>query len=214
MTLQVKQEDVDAVEAAIVKAEKQTCVEFFAVLADRSDDYQFVAGFFVAVWLFIAGLIFALFARLYWIDISALAMAGIELAAFLLVYSGVHTFPGLAIRLVPKWLRFKRAHANAAQQFLAHGISDTSDRNGVLIFVSLEEHYAEIMADSGVAGKTEQSFWDEAVAILIKHAKAGEVGTGYVVTIDLLGVQLAPIFPPGKKVEVGLDDKLVLLSSD
>lgn len=214
MTLDLGKQDFEAVAKAIGQAEKQTSVEFFAVLAEQSDDYHFVAGFFASLWLFLFGLIYALLAKLYWFDISVLMFAGLQLACFLAANMIVRTFPNFAIRLVPKSVRFKRAHANAVQQFLAHGISATSARNGVLIFVSVAEHYAEILADSGIAEKTDQSFWDEAVKKLIYHTKSGEITTGYTVTIELLAEQLAPSFPSSNRKAGGLDDRLVVLSSD
>lgn len=214
MKLDLNKQDFDAVTAAIGKAEKQTSVEFFAVLAERSDDYRFVAGFLSAVWLFLAGLIYVIIANLYWLDVSLLMYAGVQMAIFLAVNTFIRFRPGSAIKIVPKEIRFRRAHANAVQQFLAHGISNTSSRNGVLIFVSMAEHYAEILADSGIAEKTEQSFWDDAVAKLIAHAKSDEISKGYTETIDLLADQMAPIFPPTKKKSTGLDDRLVLLSPD
>lgn len=214
MALDLDKQDFEKVEAAIIAAEKQTSVEFFAVLAERSDDYHYVAGFFASLWLFLFSLLYALLAKLYWVDISLVMFAGSQLACFLAANFIVRTFPGLAIRLVPKSVRFRRAHANAVQQFLAHGISDTSARNGVLIFISVAEHYAEILADHGIAEKTEQSFWDGAVKKLISHTKSGEIAAGYAVTIDMLGEKLTPIFPPSKKKINGLDDKLVVPSSD
>lgn len=214
MTLKLEKADFDAVADAIGEAEKQTSVEFFAVLTKRSDDYQFVAGFFTALGLFVGGLLYVVIARLYWLDVSLLTFSGIELALFVVANMIFRLKPGLAILLVPKAIRFRRAHANAVQQFLAHGISDTSARNGVLIFVSMDEHYAEILADRGVIAKTEQSFWDEAVAKLIAHAKSGEITMGYTQSIELLAIQLAPIFPASEKKHAGLDDRLVVLSTN
>lgn len=214
MTLKLEKADFDAVADAIGKAEERTSVEFFAVLTKRSDDYQFVAGFFMALGLFVGGLLYVVIARLYWLDVSLLTFSGIELALFVVANMIFRLKPGLAILLVPKAIRFRRAHANAVQQFLAHGISDTSARNGVLVFVSMDEHYAEILADRGVIAKTEQSFWDEAVAKLIAHAKSGEITLGYTQSIELLAIQLTPIFPAFEKKQAGLDDRLVVLSTN
>lgn len=214
MALDMEKQDFDAVETAIAAAEKQTSVEFFAVLAERSDDYRFVAGFFASLWLFVFGLIYALVARIYWYDVTALMLAAMLLGGFL-SFNMIFRFNlSLAMRFVPKSVRFRRARANAAQQFLAHGISGTSERNGVLIFVSMAEHYAEILADSGIAEKTEQSFWDDAVAKLVNHAKTGDISSGYVSTLELLAQQLSPKFPPNNRNTTGLDNKIVVLSSN
>ena len=44
-------------------------------------------------------------------------------------------------------------HAEAMNQFLTHGIHLTEHRTGVLIFASVAERYAEIIADSGINAK-------------------------------------------------------------
>jgi uncharacterized membrane protein len=51
----------DAVEGAIFDAEKFTSAEFFAVLAQRSDDYRFFAYGFFAFWIFLVSSLFAFF---------------------------------------------------------------------------------------------------------------------------------------------------------
>jgi len=38
---------------------------------------------------------------------------------------------------------------------------------GVLIFVSLAEHYARIVADDGIASKVDQSVWQDAIDTLL-----------------------------------------------
>ena len=39
------------------------------------------------------------------------------------------------------------------------GLARKKDRNGVLIFVSLAERYARIIADEGIAARVPQSQW-------------------------------------------------------
>jgi len=47
------------------------------------------------------------------------------------------------------------AHAEAMHQFLAQGIHLTERRTGVLIFASVAERYAEIVADNGINAKVQ-----------------------------------------------------------
>ena len=55
--------------------------------------------------------------------------------------------PALRFRLVPSG-EARRAHSTAMRQFWAQRLNKTQKRTGVLIFVSLAEHYAEIIADA------------------------------------------------------------------
>jgi putative membrane protein len=76
----------------------------------------------------------------------------LQLAAFIVV-ALVLSLPMIRFRIVPKRRMWRRAHAEAMHQFLAQGIHLTEHRTGVLIFASVAERYAEIVADSGINAK-------------------------------------------------------------
>ena len=61
----------------------------------------------------------------------------------------------------------------AMRQFFAQGLHKTENRTGVLIFASVAERYAEIVADAGINAKVTPEVWDQAVAALIAGIKAG-----------------------------------------
>ena len=60
---------------------------------------------------------------------------------------------GVRYRIVPRGDARARAHQEALRQFGAHGLQHTERRTGVLIFVSVAERYAEMIADAGIARK-------------------------------------------------------------
>lgn len=197
--------DHENITAAIRAAEKKTSGEIYAVVAHQSDDYFFVSGFIAGVWSLVLGLIVSLALP----DIRAIELAialVASLASFLLVF---HFFPEWRLLFVPKSLGYRRASANAVRQFLAHGIHATSDRSGILIFVSLAERYAEVVADEGINSKVPQEEWNEMVATLTKHAAKGELAAGYLEAIEQAGALLASNFPPVKGQKSELDDRLV-----
>ena len=66
------------------------------------------------------------------------------------------------------------------EQFLAHGLHTTEARTGVLIFVSLAERYAEIVADAGIAAKVDQAVWDASIAALLADIRDGRLADGLV----------------------------------
>jgi putative membrane protein len=51
------------------------------------------------------------------------------------------------------------AHRVATEQFSIRGIARKKDRSGILIFVSLAERYARIIADEGIAATVPQLQW-------------------------------------------------------
>jgi putative membrane protein len=95
------------------------------------------------------------------------------------------------------------------QQFFAHGLHHTQNRTGVLIFASVAERYAEIVADAGINEKVTPHVWDQAVAALIAGIKQGRAADGFVAAIEQCGAVLAEHFPPGALNRDELPDKLV-----
>lgn len=196
---------------AIRLAEEKTDGEIYAVLARRSDDYFFAAGFVAACGVIIAAIIAALLAHWYWFDLSLPVFGLAILAAFVSVWLVLLLVPGLRIRLVPHGIRYRRAHLNAVQQFLARNVHVTADRTGVLLFVSLAERYAEVVADAGINARVEQEEWNDIVATLTHHASRQAVADGFVAAIGKAGGLLARHFPPTEGKPNELSDHLVEL---
>ena len=106
-------------------------------------------------------------------------------------------------------LRDIRAHDNALKQFLARNVHRTSARTGVLIFVSIAERYAEVVADAGINSKVGQHVWDGVVRELTKHAGDDRLADGFVNAIGAVGAVLAEHFPVTEGDTNELDDHLV-----
>ncbi|ABS13803.1 MULTISPECIES: TPM domain-containing protein [Brucella/Ochrobactrum group] len=204
-------EDHARIAEAIRKAEAETSGEIYAVLARSSDDYFFAAGFVATCGILIASVIAAFLAHWYWFDIR-LPMFGLAvLAAFLTAMLVLWFFPAIRMLLVPRRIRYKRAHLNALQQFLARNVHITEHRTGILLFVSMAEHYAEVIADAGIHARVEQDEWNAIVATLIHHASRAQVAEGFVLAIGQAGVLLEKHFPAGPDNINELDDHLIEL---
>jgi putative membrane protein len=81
------------------------------------------------------------------------------------------------------------------EQFAIRGIARKKDRSGILIFVSLAERYARIVADDGIAARVPQAEWQGAVDALVAHCSGGRVADGFISAIDTCGGVLATHFP-------------------
>jgi len=204
-------EDHARIAEAIRKAETETSGEIYAVLARSSDDYFFAAGFVATCGILIASVIAAFLAHWYWFDIR-LPMFGLAvLAAFVTAMLVLWFFPAIRMMLVPRRIRYKRAHLNALQQFLARNVHITEHRTGILLFVSMAEHYAEVIADAGIHARVEQDEWNAIVATLIHHASRAQVAEGFVLAIGQAGLLLEKHFPAGADNINELDDHLIEL---
>ncbi|MBB3218543.1 putative membrane protein [Ochrobactrum sp. RC6B] len=204
-------EDHARITEAIRKAEAETSGEIYAVLARSSDDYFFAAGFVATCGILLASVVVAFLAHWYWFDVR-LPMFGLAvLAAFLTAMLVLWVFPAIRMLLVPRRIRYKRAHLNALQQFLARNVHITEHRTGILLFVSMAEHYAEVIADAGINARVEQDEWNAIVATLVHHASRAQVAEGFVLAIGQAGLLLETHFPAGADNVNELDDHLIEL---
>ena len=190
---------------AIRAAEATTSGEIFCVLAQRSSHYTLVP----VAWAAALALIVPL-PLIYLTSWPASVIYVLQLMAFV----GAATLlsrSSLRYRIVPKRARHDRAHSTAMRQFWAQRLHKTQDRTGVLIFVSLAERYAEIVADAGINEKVTPEVWNSAVAALTSAIREGRVGDGFVAAVAQCGAVLAEHFPlaAGSVNPDELPDKLV-----
>ncbi|MGB3645905.1 MAG: TPM domain-containing protein [Mesorhizobium sp.] len=205
----ISPQDHARVAAAIADAEKRTDGEIYCVVAHASDAYFFPAALVAMLGILISALALGFALESWWLSLRLPWFAALQLLAAVAVLALLWLVPALRIHLVPHRLRFAAAHANASRQFLAHNIHLTQARTGVLIFVSVAERYAEIVADSGIDDRVDQSVWDSAVRGLTQSAADGRLVDGFIQAIGTVGSVLAEHFPvsPGDTDE--LENRLV-----
>jgi putative membrane protein len=195
--------DRERITAAIAAVEAKTSGEIFCVVAHRASEYRLVpVAWAAAVALLVPA---PLIHFTLW---PALVIYVIQLAVFL-VLAIVLWLPALRFHVVPRRAKHARAHALAMRQFFAHGLHDTEGRTGVLIFASVAERYAEIVADATINSKVTAEVWDHAIAALIAGIRDGRAADGFVAAIEQCGAVLAQHFPPGALNRDELPNKLV-----
>jgi len=202
-------DDHARIAAAIRRAEQSTSGEIVCVLARSSDDYFFPAAFIATLAILIGSLIAAIVVEELWLTLRLPFFVVAQMLAILSALAVLKFFPALRMRFIPHQLRHRRAHDNAVTQFLARNIHLTAERTGVLIFLSLEERYAEIIADGGIDLHVAQEDWNSIVEELIACASRGDVAEGFCASIDKVGAFLAAHFPPRPDNTNELDDHLV-----
>ena len=153
-------EDHEAVSSAIREAEKKTSGQIVCVLARSSSGY----GYIPILWASLLALLTP-WPLIYFTPWSVQRIFLLQLVVFLVI-GVVASFTPLRLALVPRAIKRARAHREALEQFVVRGITRTKNRTGVLIFVSLAERYARIIADEGIAAKVPNSEWQEAVDAL------------------------------------------------
>ncbi len=202
-------EDHARIAAAIGAAEKNTSGEIYCVVARQSDDYFFPSAFFSALAIMIAMIPAALLTNSGWEALHPAILPASGLAALATALLLLWFVPSLRLHMVPRYLRYRRASANAVAQFLSHNIHVTEERTGVLIFVSLKERYAEIVADSGINAKVKQESWNAVISGLTEAARQGNLADGFVAAVASVGTELERHFPVRDGDRNELSDKLV-----
>ena len=205
----ISDDDHGLIAGEIEKAEARTSGEIFCVVAHASGNYFHAAAFYVFIALLAASLIAALALEAGWYSVRLPVFVAAQIAAAAVLLLALALWPRLQMLLAPRRLQFRLAHENAVRQFLARNIHMTAERTGVLLFVSLAERYAEVVADSGIDEKVSQEEWNAIVGELIAHARKGRPAEGFVVAIRHAGDLLAAHFPPGTENPNELDDHLV-----
>ena len=205
----ISAEDHERIAQAIRDAEAATSGEIYCVVARRSDGYFFSASLVVIVAILIVSLGVALAFEALWLTMRLPVFVAAQLLALAAALALVYAVPDLRIALAPRRWQYRRAHDNALKQFLARNVHLTGERTGVLIFVSLAERYAEIIADAGIDARVPQDMWDSIVAGLIDDARRRRVADGFVTAIAAVGALLAEHFPVGTGDVNELDDHLV-----
>ena len=83
----------------------------------------------------------------------------------------------------------------AAWLFKKLKMHNTKERNGVLIYLSVNDRKFAIIGDSGINKVVPEGFWDEIKEMMISHFSKGEFATGLINGIEKTGEQLKKYFP-------------------
>ncbi|MEO0463679.1 MAG: hypothetical protein AAF127_11150 [Pseudomonadota bacterium] len=213
---------------AVGAAELNTSGEILTVLADRSDGYTDVALLWAAALAFTVMSLFAAFPAPFlnvwdaivvetlmggwgheWTTGELASMTiGLGLITFILAWAAQAWQP-LKFALIPSPVRTARVHAQAVRHFKVGAERRTHGRTGVLIYLSMREHRAEIVADEPIAALVEPEIWGEALVEMLGEIKQGRIAEGLAVGVRDVGFVLAQHFPRAEDDENELPDRLI-----
>lgn len=213
----------DIVSKAVAEAELHTSGEIVTVLADRSDGYTDVALWWAIAVAFTAMSVFALI-PLFYLDIIDGVMGGWthdwtpgQLMTIIIGIGLLKFFSTLAIQLwqplkfllVPGPVKKARVRDAAIKHFKVGAERRTHGRTGVLLYLSMREHRAEIVADEPIAIKVPAEVWGEAMADMLREIRQGHLAEGLAAGIRDVGKVLGQEFPRHEDDVNELPDRLI-----
>ena len=217
--------DHSKVSAAIAAAESSSDGEIVAVATDISDPYHDVALHW-AVLALIAALAWAAVCPSClerWVDALLggwrvettqrelltvlMVLAVLKFTAVLLILK----YRPLRLALTPSATKQRRVRRRAISIFKAGAERRTIGRTGILIYLSMAERRAEIVADEAITKVTTPETWGEAMAALLVEVKAGRAADGIVAAVELVGAVLKEHFPRSSTDTNEIPDKLIEL---
>ena len=198
-------DEEDRISAAIAAAERNTSGEIVAVVTETSEAYLYVPFMWAAIFALLVPWPLIHFT---WMPVQYIYL--IQLAVFFLLVLALWP-KWIRVALVPRSIRKAHAHRRATEQFIAQNLATTETRTGVLIFVSVAEHHAEVLADKGINDKVPAGTWQQIVDHMTADIADGRAADGFVHAIEAAGEHLAQHFPPGSNDPNELPDHLIVL---
>ncbi|WP_379551371.1 TPM domain-containing protein [Qipengyuania sp. DGS5-3] len=208
---------------AVAEAELTTSGEIVTVLADRSDEYNDVVLVWAAALAFTAMSLFALipqpFMNLWdsliggWMhewttgELASMTIA-LGLIAFIVAWLVISWDP-LRFALTPGPVKTSRVHTRAIKHFKVGAERRTHGHTGVLIYLSMQEHRAEIVADEPIAKLVPAEVWGEAMADMLVEIKQGQIAEGMAAGVRDVGKVLSEHFPRAEDDQNELPDRLI-----
>ena len=216
-------DDRARISAAVTAAEAHTSGEITTIMAADSDSYHDVALVWSALVAFAALAALSLAPAFYlglvdrmlgqwgtrWPPQSLFALAAsVAIQKFTAMWLILRWRP-LRLALVPGAIKHARVRARALACFRIATDQRTRAATGLLIYLSLAERRAEIVAEHAIAAKVAPELWGEAMATMLIDLGQGRVADGMIAAIGQTGRLLADHFPRQPNDSNELPDRLI-----
>ncbi len=210
---------------AVARAEASSDGEIVTIVARRSDAYHDVGLHWAIGTVFLALSVYAAFPDFYralilrllggWeSELSDRAFLMVILCALIVKFLFVRyllAIMPLRMALTPKATKTRRVRRRAVMLFRSAVEARTRAKTGILLYLSLDEHRAEIVADASIAAKVAPEIWGDAMAALIAGVRDGRPGDGMARAVDQVGAVLAEHFPRSADDSNELPDRVIEL---
>lgn len=215
----------DLVTQAVTRAEETTDSEIVTIVSRQSDRYQDVPLHYAVLAMLLTGAVAAIAPTRFgagfdwfgngWGQESApgqllATVLVVQIILFLIVRYAVGWTP-LKMLLTPKATKARRVRRRAIECFKVGAERRTQARVGVLLYLSLDERIAEIVADEAIHSRVPPERWGDAMAALVAHVRQGRAGEGMAAAVTAIGAIVGEHFPKTAADINELPDRLIEL---
>ena len=225
MSVRFTPEDQALVTAAVTQAERSSDGEIVTIVSEKSDSYHDVGLHYAVLAMLLVPALLAVLPQslidwatgmfLGWNETltrgALMVFLFVKLAAVFLIVRYALAWMPLRMSLTPGSTKSRRVRRRAIEYFKVGAERRTHGRTGVLLYLSLHEHRAEIVADEAIVGKVAPEVWGDAMTDLIAEVKAGRPGAGMGKAVERIGAVLTEHFPKSHADENELPDRLIEL---
>lgn len=202
--------DIEKIEAAIAEAEKKTTGEIVPMIVSRCS-HTGHAPYMMMAFSLASFLSLALFiSSMDWYQIPAIVLVAASILALALGYYLGEKVPLIQRFCVPKEDQWHQVDRRAELEFYEAGLEKTDERTGILLFLSIMERRAVVLADKGISTKLPPETWDGIVQKLLGSIRQGRMEEGISLAITRCGEILAEHFPVGAEGRNELLDHLII----
>jgi putative membrane protein len=213
---QLTEEERERIRLTVHAVEQQTNAEIVPMIVSRSGLYR-DAQHRTGLLLSVVVLTLMLTTEIVWLPWGWHGSNAAWLVLATVVAYGIGAWLGTlapCIRLLTPTDRVHhKVRLRAERAFTKHAVSQTRERTGVLIMVSLLERQIYVLADQSIFQQVPSERWSSVVEAAVSRLKGGDIAGGLCQGIQVCGTLLAEVCPgrPGDNPDE-LSNELVIES--
>jgi len=178
------------IDTAITAVEQSTSADLDVMVTRASDRYSL----YPVVWAGISALAVAGIAALLRPGLNGRSVIIVQLLVVIVLTALCDWMP-IRLWLVPTHVKHAHARQLAHREFRAHFAGDKATRKCILFFVSLGEHYLEIIAEHETHARVPSNVWNKMITDFTTAVAAGRVADGLLGAIESCGAILKTHYP-------------------
>ena len=201
----------ESIRTAVQDAEKTTSGEIVCMVQSASYHYPMADVLGGAAMALPAALVLTAYAGgLFWLgDQNLWLFLGLFAVLFMFFHALTRQIPAVKRCFISRREIDEEVNEAAIKAFFGHRLYQTRESNGVLLFISVFERRAWILADQGINPKVEQGQWDHIITGITTGIRSNRPAGAICKAVRDIGKILEAHFPAEPDDVNELDDVIV-----